>query len=241
MERDAVAVVTGASRGIGHAIASRLAARGLSVVNIDREKPTEAAPFRFVEADLADAEAARAAFETVARDRPILWLVNNAGISPPASLEETTVEHIDQVVAINLRAVIIGTQVAAACMREAGFGRIVSLSSRAALGKELRTTYAATKAGVIGMTRTWALELGPFGITANAIGPGPIGTELFWSANPHNDPRTQAIVRGVPVGRMGTPEDIAHAAAFFLSDEASFVTGQVLYVCGGISVGRGPI
>ena len=126
-------------------------------------------------------------------------------------------------------------------MKAAGKGRIVTISSRAALGKELRTAYSATKAGVIGLTRTWALELAPHGITVNAIGPGPIETELFKSANPHNSPRTQAIIRGVPVQRLGQPEDIAHAADFFLSDGASFVTGQVLYVCGGMTVGVAPI
>ncbi|VVO32523.1 3-oxoacyl-[acyl-carrier-protein] reductase FabG [Pseudomonas fluorescens] len=122
-------------------------------------------------------------------------------------------------------------------MKEAGFGRILNMSSRAALGKELRSAYAATKAGLLGMTRVWALELGRFGITANAIGPGPIRTELFERANPPDSPRTQAIIDSIPVKRLGMPDDIAQAAAFFLDARSGFVTGQVLYVCGGMTVG----
>jgi NAD(P)-dependent dehydrogenase (short-subunit alcohol dehydrogenase family) len=105
------------------------------------------------------------------------------------------------------------------------------------LGKDLRTAYAATKAGLIGMTRTWALEFGRLGITVNAIGPGPIRTALFDRANPHNAPRTRAIIDAIPVKRIGTPEDVAHAVAYFLDARAGFVTGQVLYVCGGMTVG----
>jgi 3-oxoacyl-[acyl-carrier protein] reductase len=101
-------------------------------------------------------------------------------------------------------------------MKAAGFGRIVNMSSRAALGKEQRTAYAATKAALIGMTRVWALEFGRFGITSNAIGPGPIGTELFERANPAGSARTQAIIDAVPVQRIGTPEDVAQAVSFCL-------------------------
>lgn len=235
------ALVTGGSRGIGAAIVQRLLARGLPVVILDREAPAEASAARFVRCDLTDLAATQDALAGIAQQNAILWLVNNAGIAAPATLEETTIADFDKVVAINLRACILSAQAALPAMKAAGQGRIVTISSRAALGKELRTAYSATKAGVIGLTRTWALELAPHGITVNAIGPGPIETELFKSANPHNSPRTQAIIRGVPVQRLGQPEDIAHAADFFLSDGASFVTGQVLYVCGGMTVGVAPI
>lgn len=234
------ALVTGGSRGIGAAIVKRLAARGLPVVNIDRTPPEEAIA-DYVEVDLTDVDATRDALHEITARQPILWLVNNAGIAPPASLEDTTLEDFEAAVAVNLRAVMLATQAVVPAMKAAGHGRIVTISSRAALGKELRTAYAATKAGVIGMTRTWALELAPFGITVNAVGPGPIETELFKRANPHNSPRTQAIIQGVPVKRLGQPEDIAHAVDFFLSEGAGFVTGQVLYVCGGMTVGVAPI
>lgn len=111
------------------------------------------------------------------------------------------------------------------------------MSSRAALGKELRSAYAATKAALLGLTRVWTLELGRHGITVNAIGPGPISTELFDRANPPDSPRTKAIVDAVPVRRVGKPDDVANAVSFFLQDQSGFVTGQTLYVCGGMSVG----
>jgi NAD(P)-dependent dehydrogenase (short-subunit alcohol dehydrogenase family) len=123
-------------------------------------------------------------------------------------------------------------------MKAARFGRIVSISSRAALGKALRTVYAATKAGIEAMTKTWALELGEHGITANAVGPGPIGTALFHRVNPADSPRTRAIIEAIPVRRLGTPEDVAHAVASLLDERAGFITGQTLYVCGGMTVGN---
>jgi len=111
------------------------------------------------------------------------------------------------------------------------------MASRAALGKELRTAYAASKAALVGMTRVWALELGAHGITANAVGPGPIRTELFDRANPPGSPRTQQIIDSVPVKRVGTAGDVAHAVAYLLDERSGFVTGQTLYVCGGMTVG----
>ena len=111
------------------------------------------------------------------------------------------------------------------------------MASRAALGKEMRTVYAATKAGLIGMAKVWALELGEHGITANAIGPGPIRTELFDRANPPDSERTRAIIEAIPVRRVGAPEDIANAVSFLLDARSGFVTGQALYVCGGMTAG----
>ncbi|MBV9219971.1 MAG: SDR family oxidoreductase, partial [Methylobacteriaceae bacterium] len=114
---------------------------------------------------------------------------------------------------------------------------IVSISSRAVLGKELRTSYSASKAAIHGLTRTWALELARDGITVNAVAPGTIDTSLFHEANPPDDPRTQAIFKAIPVGRIGTPTDVAHAVSFFLDERSSFITGQALFVCGGLTVG----
>jgi NAD(P)-dependent dehydrogenase (short-subunit alcohol dehydrogenase family) len=122
-------------------------------------------------------------------------------------------------------------------MKAAAFGRIVNISSRAALGKELRSVYAATKAGLIGMTKVWSLELGRFGITANVVAPGPIRTELFDRVNPADSPRTKAIIDAIPVRRVGVPDDIAHAVAYFLDSRSGFVTGQTLFVCGGLTIG----
>lgn len=168
---------------------------------------------------------------------PITRLVNNVGVVVPNDAEHQTLAEFDLALSLNLRCAFQCMQALLPGMKAAGFGRIVNMSSRAALGKELRTAYSATKAGLIGMTRVWALELGAHGITANAIGPGPIRTELFDKANPPGAPRTQAIIDAVPVKRVGTPEDVAHAAAFLLDARSGFVTGQVLYVCGGMTVG----
>ena len=129
------------------------------------------------------------------------------------------------------------TQACLAGMRARRWGRIVNLGSRAALGKEGRTGYAATKAGILGLTRTWALELARDGITVNAVAPGPIATEMFAAHNPPGAAATEAIIGQIPVGRVGRPEEVAAAIAYFLREDAGFVTGQTLYVCGGLSVG----
>ena len=155
----------------------------------------------------------------------------------PGRVEEQTFADLDQAVSLNLRCALQCVQALLPGMKAAQFGRVVNISSRAALGKEQRTVYAATKAGLNGMTKVWALELGQYGITANAIGPGPIRTELFEKANPADSPRTRAIIAAIPVQRVGEPEDVANAAAFLLDARSGFITGQVLYVCGGMTVG----
>ncbi|MDT8263866.1 SDR family oxidoreductase, partial [Roseomonas sp. DSM 102946] len=155
----------------------------------------------------------------------------------PGPVEQQDLTTLDRAVALNLRCALQCLQALLPGMKEAGFGRVVNVSSRAALGKEWRSAYAATKAGLIGMTRVWALELGPRGITANAVGPGPIRTALFDRANPPGSERTRAITENIPVRRMGRPEDVAQAVSFLLDARSGFVTGQVLYVCGGMTVG----
>ncbi|MCP5149309.1 MAG: SDR family oxidoreductase [Ectothiorhodospiraceae bacterium] len=233
-------VVTGASRGIGAAIAARLSADGWSVINLDREPPGDGdGAVRWVAQDLADARGLERTLEQILVDGPVLGLVNNAGIARAALLEETSDADFDQTLAVNLRAPMICARALVPGMRAAGHGRIVNIASRALLGKTHRTAYAATKAGIHGMTRTWALELARDGITCNSVAPGPIRTELFERANPPDMPRTREIVESVPIGRLGEPTDVAHAVAFFMDPRSTFVTGQVLYVCGGITLARG--
>ena len=142
---------------------------------------------------------------------------------------------------LHLQAALLLTQAALPSLRACGHGRIVNMASRAALGKPERVVYSATKAGLIGMTRTLAMELGADGITVNAVAPGPIATELFRRSNPEGAPQTQRILDSILVKRMGTPEDVARAALFFLSPDNGFVTGQVLYVCGGTTLGVAPV
>lgn len=231
------ALVTGGSRNIGGAIARRLAEDGFRVVVVDRIEPEHDHAEAFLQLDLSDAKATEAELARFAAGHSVTRLVNNAGIVMPATLEDTDPESLDEVVAINLKAPIVCAKAVLPAMKQAGLGRIVNISSRVALGKELRSVYSATKAGLHGMTKTWALELGRHGITVNAVGPGPIRTSLFDEVNPPGDPRTKAIIDRVPVARLGTPDDIADAVSFFVSDRAGFVTGQVLYVCGGMTIG----
>ena len=223
-------LITGGACGIGAAIADRCRAEGYEPVIIDRVGDG-------IRADLSDAGATARALREALEGGPITRLVNNVGIVVPADAQSQTLAEFDLAVSLNLRCAFQCMQALLPGMKAAGFGRIVNMSSRAALGKELRTAYAATKAGLIGMTRVWALELGCDGITANAIGPGPIRTELFDRANPPDAPRTRAIVESVPVKRIGTPDDVAHAVSYLLDARSGFVTGQVLYVCGGMTVG----
>jgi 3-oxoacyl-[acyl-carrier protein] reductase len=234
------AIVTGGAGSIGSAIAARLAEDGFKVAIVDREEPRPGSHSDFIRVDLTDiAETARLVGDFCAGHR-VTRLVNNAGIIKPAALMDTTPADFDLVLAVNARSAMVMTQQAVGSMQRAGTGRIVSIASRAALGKELRTAYSASKAALIGMTRTWALELARGGITVNAIAPGPIRTGLFDAANPPEAPATRKIIDSVPVGFLGEPRDIAAATSFLLSDEARFITGQTLYVCGGITVGLAP-
>jgi 3-oxoacyl-[acyl-carrier protein] reductase len=223
-------LITGGASGIGRATAERCRADGYEVIVIDREGDG-------IRADLSNAEATAAALEEALSGGPITRLVNNVGIVRPGPVEEQTAADLDLTVSLNLRCSLQCLQALLPGMKTAGFGRVVNISSRAALGKELRTVYAATKAALIGMAKVWALELGAHGITVNAVGPGPIRTELFDRANPPDSPRTKAIIDAIPVRRVGTPEDVANAIAFLLDRRSGFVTGQTLYVCGGITVG----
>lgn len=225
-------LVTGGASGIGRAIAEEAAHRGWDVVILDR-RPSPVGTT--VLADLADTDSTAAALESVLAGGAVTRLVNNVGAVFPSPLEEQTLDQVDAAYALNLRSAVQCTQALLPGMKRAGFGRIVNMASRAALGKDLRTAYAASKAGLIGVTRVWALELGPFGVTTNAIGPGPIATELFNRAN--SPERIREIVDGVPVRRIGRPDDVAHTAGYFLDDRAGFVNGQVVYVCGGLTVG----
>lgn len=229
MDRERV-LITGGAYGIGRAIAERCRAESYEAVVIDQEGGG-------IRANLSDpAETARALAQAL-RAGPITRLVNNVGLVRPGPVEEQTSDDLDQVVSLNLRCALQCVRALLPGMKAAGFGRIVNISSRAALGKERRTVYAATKGGLNAMAKVWALELGRYGITANAVGPGPIRTALFDAANPPDHPRTRAIVEAVPVRRVGEPEDVAHAVAFLLDARSGFVTGQVLYVCGGMTVG----
>jgi len=233
-----ITLVTGGAGGIGLAIARREVAAGRRVVVLDRTPPPEDLAALFIAVDMMDAAATAAALADARAQGPITRLVNNVGMVRPATLDDTSADDLAAVMRLNLATAIQCTQALLPDMRAAGFGRIVNISSRAAFGKELRSAYAASKAGLLGLTRTWALELGRDGITVNAVAPGPIATPLFTAANPPGAPRTRAILEAIPVGRMGAPEDVAQAVSFFLDAHSGFITGQTLAVCGGVTVGK---
>jgi NAD(P)-dependent dehydrogenase (short-subunit alcohol dehydrogenase family) len=234
---DGAAVVTGASSGIGEAVARQLLASGRTVITLPRRPPRFSHErLLFYPVDLADAGAARKVAGEIAAGHAVRYLVNNAGVNRPGMLENTTVEDLDYAMAVNVRAAMVLTQAFAPGMRAAGFGRIVNISSRAALGKTGRTAYSAAKAGLIGMTRTLCLELAASGITVNAIAPGPVATELFDRGHPPGGEKRQRVIDGIPVKRVGTPEDVARAVFFLLSPDSGYITGQTLFVCGGTSV-----
>jgi NAD(P)-dependent dehydrogenase (short-subunit alcohol dehydrogenase family) len=234
----ALTLITGGATSIGWAIAKRARASGQRVVVLDVQAPAEPGVVDYLQVDLSDPAATKSALDEVSRRGPVTRLVNNVAIVRPAAVEDIKLADLDAVMAVNVRCAIQCGQAVLPAMKQAGFGRIVNISSRVALGKELRTVYSASKAAMIGVTKTWALELAVHGITVNAVAPGPIATPGFAAANPPDDPRTQAIRRAVPLGRMGEPADIANAVGFFLEEASGFITGQVLYVCGGITVGK---
>lgn len=232
-----VTLITGGSRGIGLATVLKLAAAGHELVTISRTPPPDDAPCKHYAADLSDPVSTQDALDRITTVHDIDNVVNNAGLPWPDSTGATTLEGFDTVMAVNLRAAMIVTQACLPSMRAKGHGRIVNISSRAALGIINRNAYSAAKAGLIGLSRTWALELGHDGITVNVIAPGPVETELFLSNNKPDDERIRNRISSIPVGRIGKPEDVAVAIAFFLDPAASYVTGQTLFVCGGTSIG----
>ena len=238
MENKLKVLVTGASRGIGRAICARLDAEGYDVVGVARSRPDNwPSRLSFHRADLADREGVRQVLARIAQEGAFYGLVNNVGFVPTGDLEDVDVEDLRHAIALNVEINILCVQALLPGMREHGQGRIVNISSRAALGKRGRTLYSMTKAGVIGMTRSWALEFAENGITVNAIAPGPIATEFFAQANNDQDPATRKLLAGIPLGRIGRPEDVAHAVAYFMDKRCGFVTGQTHFVCGGLTIG----
>jgi NAD(P)-dependent dehydrogenase (short-subunit alcohol dehydrogenase family) len=229
------AIVTGGSAGIGRAVAERLLAAGHEVVSLDL-KPSPL-KVKHVQVDLTDEQATRQAAAEISKSYPVTTVIHNAGVIRPALLTEVKLEDLYALVNLHLAAAITLTQAALPAMKAANCGRVVLVSSRAVLGLPTRTSYSATKAGLLGMARTWALELAPLGVTVNVVAPGPIETDNFYSVIPRGSAQVEKVMQAIPVKRLGRPEDVARAVMFFADRDAGFVTGQVLYVCGGTSVG----
>ena len=238
-----VAIVTGGSRGIGAAISKYLAREGAAVVvNYHASEGAAADVVRAIEAnggravavraDVADETQVRTLFDEARRAfGKVDVVVNNAGIAPLGPIDAVTVDEIDRLLALNVRGVLLGAREAARSFDGAG-GRIVNVSSVVAAGGENMAAYAATKAAVNAITRSLALELGSRGITVNAVAPGATDTEMFDNLRPN----TEHIVSRTALGRLGQPDDIASVVTFLASDDAAWVTGQVIGADGGISL-----
>ncbi|MGV9245333.1 SDR family oxidoreductase [Streptomyces sp. NPDC003710] len=250
MQRSVTAVVTGAARGIGAAIARRLSAEGRAIAAVDidsvecervtREINERGGTAVAVSADVGNTgDVVRAMAEIAERLGPPRILVNNAGFSRPSSIAVMRLQDWEDVMAVHLRAAASLTREAAPYMVEAGWGRIVNISSIAALGRVGSVNYSTAKAGIVGLTKGFAIELGRHGITVNCIAPGFVVSRLTEAAalrlGRTFEEHQKAEALAIAVGRVGLPEDVAHAVAFFASDEARFVSGQVLCVDGGPS------
>ncbi|TYC69073.1 SDR family oxidoreductase [Stappia sp. BW2] len=232
------AVVTGGNKGIGADLAERLLGQGYKVVSVARSAPEKSHPnLHSVEADLLDAEAVATAAHTIAAEFDVTHLIHNAGLIWPNLVEDAKPEDITGLAQLHLGSALTLLQAALPGMKARQFGRVMFNASRAALGAPTRTAYSASKAGMIGMARTWALELAPHGITVNVVAPGPILTDNFWGIIEKDSPQQEALAKRIPVGRIGNVRDVTNAFLFFCDPENSFVTGQTLYVCGGASVG----
>jgi 3-oxoacyl-[acyl-carrier protein] reductase len=232
------AIVTGASGGIGRAIAEALLEAGHHVVSLDRRKPDWShAKLEPVLVDLFDPKATADAAKDVAARHAVSHVVHNAGIIRPNLIEQVTAEDIAALSQLHLGAALTLVQAALPGMKERHFGRVILIASRAALGAATRTAYSATKSGMFGMARTWALETAAHGITVNVVAPGPVESDMFYEVIPKDSPKVDQLARSIPVGRIGRPGDVARAVMFFASRDADFITGQSLYVCGGASIG----
>ena len=250
MAQDAqrVAIVTGAARGIGAATARRLAADGMAVAVLDLDEATGAGTVDAITAsggrafavgaDVSQADQVEAAVGKVAAELgPPAVLVNNAGVIRDNLIFKMTENDWDTVLGVHLRGAFLMSRAAQKHMVDQHFGRIVNLSSSSALGNRGQVNYSAAKAGLQGFTKTLAIELGPFGITANAVAPGFIVTDMTAATAarigmPFDDFQAAAASQ-IPVRRVGQAEDVAHVISFLCSEGSGFVSGQVIYVAGG--------
>ncbi|MFC0403027.1 SDR family oxidoreductase [Paraburkholderia rhizosphaerae] len=231
-------LVTGATKGIGRALSDRLAGAGHHVVGLARRTNDVPFPGTLVSVDLGDRVATDACLKTLAERFSFDGVVNNMGFVRLAGIGEINPDEFEESFRINLTPAVQIVQAVLPNMRAQGWGRVVNLSSLTILGMPRRSAYAAAKAAMVTMTRTWALELADAGITVNAVAPGPVETEMFRENSPVGSEAERRFLSLIPMKRLGKPHELAAAIEFLLSEDAGFITGQTLFVDGGGSIGK---
>ena len=234
-------LITGASKGIGRALSERLAREGHAVVGLARRAGDTSFPGELVPVDLTNRDATQAVLSELNTGFRFDGVVNNVGFVELSPLGSIDLDDLDTAMRDNLAPAVQTVQTLLPGMRERGWGRVVNLSSLVVLGVPQRSTYAAAKAAMISLTRTWALELADTGITVNAVAPGPTETEMFRANTPAGSDAERRFLSIVPMKRLGRPEELAASIAFLLGEDAGFITGQTLFVDGGASIGKSMI
>jgi NAD(P)-dependent dehydrogenase (short-subunit alcohol dehydrogenase family) len=228
-------LITGASKGIGRAVAERVAAGGNVPIGLARTRP-EYFPGDFYEVDLTDRTATAAVLERIVASGPIEAVVNNVGFARFGRIGEIDLDDLSEIYDLNVRTTVQVVQAVLPGMKAAGWGRIVNVTSMTTLGTPERTPYAAAKAALEACTRIWANELASAGITVNAVAPGPTETELYRERSPIGSEREARFLETIPLHRVGTPREIAHAICALLDEDAGYITGQIVRADGGGSI-----
>lgn len=228
-------LITGASKGIGLATSQRLS-KNYQVIGIARNPAETSFPGIFISADFSKIADTANALNQIMKNYLVDAVINNVGIATPQPLGEINLDDFQAVFDLNVRVAVQVTQALVAQMKTNRWGRIINISSRAIFGFKNRSAYSAAKCALIGLTRTWALELAEYNITVNSVAPGPIETELFRKTRPVGSVAEKELLAQVPLSRIGRPQEIAAAIDFLLSEDAGFITGQTLCVDGGASL-----
>lgn len=229
-------LITGASKGIGRAVADRLAAEGHEPIGLARTAPTDF-PGQFHEVDLSDRAATAATLDKIVAEGRVDAVVNNVGLARFGRIGSIDLDELAITYDMNVRTAVQVVQAVLPGMVEAGWGRIVNVTSLTTLGVAERTPYAGSKAALETDTRIWAGELASSGITVNAVAPGPIETEMFRERSPAGSEREARLLDVIPLHRLGTPAEIAHVICMLLHEDAGYITGQIVRVDGGGSIG----
>jgi NAD(P)-dependent dehydrogenase (short-subunit alcohol dehydrogenase family) len=229
-------LITGASKGIGRAVADRVAASGDLPVGLARTRPDDF-PGEFYQVDFTDRQALADVLARVVADGRVDAVINNVGLARFGRIGSIDLDDLFVTYDMNVRSAVQVVQAVLPGMLEAGWGRIVNVTSLTTLGVEERTPYAASKAALETSTRIWARELAQTGITVNAVAPGPVETEMYREQSPIGSERETRLLQSIPLRRLGAPREIAHAICGLLDEEAGYTTGQIIRVDGGGSIG----